>query len=399
MGRRRVEQVKLPSGVHTKKVKGRIYRYWHPYRGTAREGARVRLHGDPTAPAGSPEFKRFWRELEDAMAIEQRYPVGSIGAFIAAYRASDEFQRNAESTQKGYNVCLNRFCTAWGEFGVNELSPPAVLAGRDALKDTPGMANFMLSVGRTLFSWGIPLGYAKSNPFELVGNLTVADNGHVPWPRWASDYVIAHAPGDLMRMVRLGMIVCQRESDLVRLGSEFRERSGIWCRPRKTKKKRRSFHIPLTAADALDLDRWAETPITFKASRWKKPIERYREDLYLYSPKGAPYSPDSLRARYNRWLNKTPEGRELCRLWQDWIARQIKKYEWDIEPEDTKHPTIHGLRGTGILLRRSAGFSNEQISNDVGMSLQMVEHYMRFRDQMDVAEKGARLRVVEQTGP
>ena len=333
------------------------------------------------------------------MAIEQRYPVGSIGAFIAAYRASDEFQRNAESTQKEYNVCLNRFCTAWGEFGVNELNRPAVLAGRDALKDTPGMSNFMLSVGRTLFSWGIPLGYAKSNPFESVGNLAVADNGHVPWPHWASDYVIAHAPGDLVRMVRLGMMVCQRESDLVRLGPEFRERSGIWCRPRKTKKKRRSFHIPLTTADALDLDRWAETPITFKASRWKKPIERYREDLYLYSPKGAPYSPDSLRARYNRWLNKTPEGRELCRLWQDWVVRQIKKYEWDIDPEDTKHPTIHGLRGTGILLRRYAGFSNEQISNDVGMSLQMVEHYMRFRDQMDVAEKGAHLRLVEQTGP
>src|ERR1035437_5087753 len=362
MGRRRVEQIKLPSGVHTKKVKGRVYHYWHPYRGTAREGARVRLHGDPTALAGSLEFKRFWRELEDAMAIEQRYAVGSIGAFIAAYRASDEFQRNAESTQKGYNSCLNRFCTAWGEFGVNELNPPAVLAGRDALKDTPGMSNFMLSVGRTLFSWGIPLGYAKSNPFESVGNLAVADNGHVHWPHWASDYVIAHAPGDLVRMVRLGMMVCQRESDLVRLGPEFRERSGIWCRPRKTKKKRRSFHIPLTTA-------------------------------------GAPDSPDSLRARYNRWLNKTPEGRELCRLWQDWVVRQIKKYEWDIDPEDTKHPTIHGLRGTGILLRRYAGFSNEQISNDVGMSLQMVEHYMRFRDQMDVAEKGAHLRLVEQTGP
>jgi hypothetical protein len=114
---------------------------------------------------------------------------------------------------------------------------------------------------------------------------------------------------------------------------------------------------------------------------------------------GRAHSPDSLRARYNRWLNKTPEGRELCRLWQDWVVRQIKKYEWDIDPEDTKHPTIHGLRGTGILLRRYAGFSNEQISNDVGMSLQMVEHYMRFRDQMDVAEKGAHLRLVEQTGP
>jgi len=75
---------------------------------------------------------------------------GSVGC------ASDEFQRNAESTQKGYNVCLNRFCTAWGEFGVNELNPPAVLAGRDALKETPGMANFMLSVGRTLIFMGNP---------------------------------------------------------------------------------------------------------------------------------------------------------------------------------------------------------------------------------------------------
>ena len=116
--------------------------------------------------------------------------------------------------------------------------------------------------------------------------MTVADNGHVPWPRWASDYVTAHAPGGLVRMVRLGMMVCQRESDLVGLGPEFRERSGIWRRPRKTKKKRRSFHIPLTAADALDLDRWTETPITFKALRWKKPIERYREDLLPLLPEG-----------------------------------------------------------------------------------------------------------------
>jgi hypothetical protein len=57
------------------------------------------------------------------------------------------------------------------------------------------------------------------------------------------------------------------------------------------------------------------------------------------------------------------------------------------------------LRGTGILPRGSAGFSNEQIGNDVGMSLQMVKPCMRFREQMDVAEKGAQLRVVEQTGP
>jgi hypothetical protein len=34
----------------------------------------------------------------------------------------------------------------------------------------------------------------------------------------------------------------------------------------------------------FELDRWAETPVTFTNSRSLKPIERFRKDLYLYSP-------------------------------------------------------------------------------------------------------------------
>ena len=40
-------------------------------------------------------------------------------------------------------------------------------------------------------------------------------------------------------------------------------------------------------------------------SRWLKPIERFREDLYLYSPNGAQYTADGLRARWGRWLADT----------------------------------------------------------------------------------------------
>jgi hypothetical protein len=37
----------------------------------------------------------------------------------------------------------------------------------------------------------------------------------------------------------------------------------------------------------------------------------------------------------------------------------------------------------------------DQIANDIGMSRQMVERYMRFRDQMQIAVNGqARLQVV-----
>ena len=240
----------------------------------------------------------------------------------------------------------------------------------------------------------------NSNPFENVGPLEIPDRGHVPWPKWALEDVLASVPEDLRRMVRLGAMTCQRESDLIRMGpihcESLRGRgSGIWCRPKKTRRRRRSVFIPLGTADALELDRWAESPITFHNSRWKAPILRHNGEVYLYSPRGAAYTETSLRARWHRWLKKTPAGNAVCKKWIDWLKLQIARYEWELDPDDAKGPTIHGLRGTGVLLRWSEGFDVDQISNDIGMSRQMVEHYMRFKDQMGVAADGpGRLRLV-----
>jgi integrase len=121
-------------------------------------------------------------------------------------------------------------------------------------------------------------------------------------------------------MTRLGVMTCQRGSDLIRMGREHRDRNGLWCRPKKTRKRRRAFHIPLATADTLELDRWAETPVRFTNSRWLKPINRFRKDLYLYSPKGAQYTADGLRARLGRWLADTPEGRVIRRRWKEWVG-------------------------------------------------------------------------------
>lgn len=158
----------------------------------------------------------------------------------------------------------------------------------------------------------------NSNPFENVGPLEIPDRGHVPWPNWALDDVLASVPEDLRRMVRLGAMTCQRESDLIRMGPIHRELlrgrgSGIWCRPKKTRRRRRSVFIPLRTADALELDQWAETPITFQNSRWKAPILRHNSEVYLYSPRGAAYTETSLRARWHRWLKKTPAGNAVCK--------------------------------------------------------------------------------------
>jgi len=309
----------------------------------------------------------------------------------------DEIVRTYPTKAAAYDVHMRRFEAAegWGTLPARNLMPIAVQSARDAMKETPVMANQMLSVGRTIWDWAIPLDLAKVNPFDKVKDFDIPDRGHVPWPAWVIDYVRANAPPDLVRMGRLGVMTCQRGSDLIRMGPEHREGNGIWCRPKKTRKRRRAFHIPLAAADAIKIDRWAETPITFTSSRWLKPIDRFREDLYLYSPKGAQYTADGLRARWGRWLDDTPEGRVICRRWKEWVAAQVKKYEWDIDPDDADHPTIHGLPGTGILARAEQGYEVDQIANDIGMSRQNVEHYMRFKDQMKVGADGQRrLRVV-----
>lgn len=391
VGRKRTVDVMLPEGVERVRAKGREYYYWNPGRGTARQGKRVPL---PHPHTHSIQFKRELARLRGPVKIV--YPPGSVGDLVDRYRDSGDFNGNAESTQTSYGIHLACFQAAWGMLPAKDLTGAGVMALRDSKKDTPGMANHMLSVGRTLWRWARPLGLINSNPFNGVADLETDDSGHIPWPAWASDYVCRTAPADLVRLVRLGLATCQRESDLIRMGPEHREGHGIWCRPKKTRKRRNSFNIPLTSADALMLDRWAHTPMAFTSIRWKSPIVRHRNDVYLYSPRGKPYTTTSLQARWHRWLRGTEAGAELRRLWQAWVADMVRKYEWDIDPAEATNPTIHGLRGAGILIRRAQGYDVDQIANDIGMSRQMVERYMRFRDQMQVATAGReRLKLVK----
>jgi hypothetical protein len=92
-------------------------------------------------------------------------------------------------------------------------------------------------------------------------------------------------------------------------------------------------------------------------------------------------------------------GLTLCVKWREWLTEQIAKYEWEIDPDEVKGPTIHGLRGTGVLTRRTEGYDVYQIANDMEMSRQTVDHYMRFKDQMGIAADGRkRLKLVTPEG-
>ena len=50
----RKARAKLPLHVHAVKARGKDYYYYHPYRGTSREGERVSLPGAPFDALGIP---------------------------------------------------------------------------------------------------------------------------------------------------------------------------------------------------------------------------------------------------------------------------------------------------------------------------------------------------------
>jgi len=87
---------------------------------------------------------------------------------------------------------------------VRDLAPLCVQtrARRDE-RERAVMANQMLSVGRTIWDWAIPLGLAVVNPSTGQDFDILRPRACAAWPSWVVDHVRAHAWPDLVRMVRL----------------------------------------------------------------------------------------------------------------------------------------------------------------------------------------------------
>jgi hypothetical protein len=174
--------VPLPEGVHKVISKGRTYYYWSPNRGTGREGERIRLpNADANPIAFAREIEMLRKAAEPCRTMARwRISPGNIAT-------AKDFKSLSESTRTSYGLHLDRLDRVWGPLPF-ELNDGAVLAVRDSLSSTPGMANQLLSVGRTVWKWGASIG-VRSNQFLLVRDLPIPDRGHIPWPAWAVDKV------------------------------------------------------------------------------------------------------------------------------------------------------------------------------------------------------------------
>ncbi len=381
MRKQRQIAMAVPPNVYWTVAKGKRYFFHQIGRGTAKAGPVTRLGSDERA---------LW-DTYRAKVSEPALPAlvtsgDTFRAMVEAFRASPKWESYRGNTPRAYNHYLDKMVEVWGDLKSWEISPAAVLAFRDSMGGSPGGAHAMVTIGKTVCKWAVPRNWMPINPFREIEPLPTDDDGHWPWPDWAVDYVIDHAPADLARLVYLGVEIGQRESDLLRMGPFNVERrdskTGLWVRPIKTAAKRRAFWVPLRAQAALTVERWQAEPLTFYGGRWGHTVTIPPGATFILSPAGAIYTPEGLRSRWNRWLAKDAGKAFLDR----WAAHETALRTRDcMDIPDVMRPTIHGLRSTAVVRRRRAGYSDGQVSNDIGMSIQMVKRYSRFMDQQEAA--------------
>ncbi|MBB94671.1 MAG: integrase [Rhodobacteraceae bacterium] len=329
-----MSKVQLPRHVHRVVSRGREYYYYQEGRGTPQAGERIRLPNDPQTP-------EFWHAVRQAQGVTGPTPTGTIGALIDAYEVAwPTLQRPlSEGTRKQYRRHLKLVRAAWGDLQADQLRPRHV----DALirkigAEKPGTANNVLSALRAMVGWATgPVELLHHNPTQGVQAFGKGE-GHVPWSSEQMEFAEANFTGMLRRFYFLSRYTGQRISDVVRLNPNDVDDGGFCLPQKKTGVKP---WCPIFPELEAEMATWPRRPGPYLLQEDGK-------------SQGKPFSTNQMWKAFDR--------------------------------ERAKHPILagavpHGLRANAVISLRAAGNTALQISDMVGMSVEMIEGYCRHADR------------------
>jgi len=331
MRQRKNNTIELPRGVHRVVARGREFFYWQRGRGTKHAGPRVKLPNDPHSP-------EFWTALRQAQGIVGPVATDTVDALIDAYIAAWPTlpKKLAQNTQDNYRRGLKRARAAWGKLAAKGLRPIHVREVMKALADKPGAANGFLGAMQALSKWALVNDLID---VSLTDGVTGYDTGggFLPWT--AAQVAAAHdkLTGMIRRGVLLELYTGQRGSDMVRLGPTMIDDGGFdlgWKGQQKTGQRP---WVPILPELAAEIATWERRPGPFVT---------------------------------------TGTGRPFTRTYFSVLFRAATK---DIPELANAH--LHGLRATAVINLKRGGLTDLEISDAVGMSLEMVKHYTRFEDK------------------
>ena len=327
---------RLPwPGVRRKKAKGRVYHYW------ARTEPWTRLPDPYTNPDG---FMRALARLQRMGALyDERHRTGTFGGLVADYRGSKHFREKlSANTRVSYERYLTRLLVAYADAPLRELTPEDIQRRvLDANEETPGAADMMLTILRTLYA------YAKkrhrgladwTEGLEYFGNQTERE----PWPDDMLHAALTSEDALFRRAVTLALYTGQRPGDVCAMTWNMVAGDMIRVRQQKTKT---TLEIPMHENLKAMIDE----------------LPRADRHLFLLSNRrGAPLD---------------------SRLFLRWC--------WDFSRARGLNRTPHGLRKNAAIELFEAGCTSAEVAAITGhKSLQMLEHYGKRRSQPKIARLG-----------
>ncbi|EDM71457.1 Integrase [Roseobacter sp. AzwK-3b] len=268
-------------------------------------------------------------------------PTDTIGALIDAFEVSwaTRQRKISKGTQEHYRRYLKPARKAWGDLPARELRPRHV----DALirkigADKPGAANNILDALKAMVSWANgPVELLTHDPTQGVERFSKGE-GHRPWTSQQLAFAEQVFTGTIRRFFFLSRYTGQRISDVVRLSPNDVDDGGFSLPQKKTGVKPWCPIFPELEAEMVT---WERRPGPYLLQSSGKSA-------------GKPFSTNQMWKAFDR---------------------ERKKYSV------LSGAVPHGLRANAVIRLRGEGYTALQISDMVGMSVEMVESYSRHADR------------------
>lgn len=235
-----------------------------------------------------------------------------------------------------------------GAIPITEIRPSLVQAFLDGLAHKAGKQMNALTALKQLEKWAIVrerLPRPITLGCEVMGSSALG--GHKPWSDEQVNLAERHARAEISRAITLAANTGQRCSDLVKMRWQdlepYQGQPGIKVTTQKTK---RELWIPLTEE------------LLRTTSKWER-----RPGFILLGTLGKPWSANALSSA---WAHERAGNEALASLKDAGLV-------------------LHGLRATACVRLSRLGCSSLQIAQTVGMSEEMVTHYLRFSSQKENA--------------
>ncbi len=306
---------------------------------------------DPSEPGFAAAYARASTDAPE----RQRPTQGTLGALVAAYRASGDYRGIPSAvTKRNYARYLDMLATVDGHRTVRGISPYFVRRMRDRYQDAPGKANNWLNVFKTLLSWATLNDWRRDNPAGEVRALPIGE--HEPWPADVLERALAAASPMLRLTIVTGLCSGARVGDAIRMQHGWHDGRIMEF---VTSKNGAHVAVPMHPFWLAELARHPRRSVTL-----------------LYDRTGRPFgSTGAIQAAIRRLMKDigsptyVSNGRE-------------------------RGFTFHGLRKNAACYLAELGLSDTEIGSTCGMSRETVRHYTKRARALMIA-KGAAERIVK----